>query len=157
MKRTLLLLAIAFAISCGAKAELNKALEADQMSTGWADAGVVNGQHKIVPAATFVLKNVSNQKLGLVQLNAVFRQVNDPADWSSAFVPTVANELPPSASTPKIVVKGEKGYMSADPPDAMLKNTQFVDAKVEIYVRSGSSAWIKLVESPITRQLLRLE
>jgi hypothetical protein len=39
----------------------------------------------------------------------------------------------------------------------MLKNTQFVDAKVEIYVRSGSSAWIKLVESPITRQLLRLE
>jgi hypothetical protein len=156
MKRTLLVLSIAVAISCGSNVDLQKALRVERLSTGWIDAGVVNGQHKIVPAATFTLKNVSNQKRGLVQVNAVFRQVNDSAEWSSAFVPAAANELPPGASSATIVVKGEKGYTGADPPDVMLKNAQFVDAKVEIYVKSGSSMWTKLVESPIARQLLQL-
>jgi hypothetical protein len=157
MKRTLLLLSIAFAISCGEKVDLQRALQVENLSTGWIDAGIVGGQHKIVPAATFTLKNVSDRKLGLVQVNAVFRQVNDPAEWSSAFVPAAANELPPGASTTTLVVKGEKGYTSGDPPDVMLRNTQFVDAKVEIYVKSGGSNWIKLGEYPIPRQLLRLQ
>jgi hypothetical protein len=156
MERTLLLLSIGFAISCGPKIDLAKALQVEHLSTGWLDAGIVDGQHKIVPAAAFTLKNVSDRKLGLVQVNAVFRQVTDPAEWSSAFIPAAASELAPGASTPMIVVKGDKGYTSGDPPEAMLKNTQLVDAKVEIYGKSGPTGWIKLGDFPIARQLVQL-
>jgi hypothetical protein len=154
MKRTLLLLFIAFAISCEQKVDLQKALQLEHVSTGWLDAGVVGGQHKIVPAASFTLKNVSDRKLGLIQLNAVFRQVNDPADWSSAFVPAAAKDLAPGASTGPIVVQGEKGYTSSDVPETMLKNTQFVDAKVDVFARHGSTNWVRLGEYPVARQLV---
>jgi len=115
---------------------------------------MVDGKHKIVPAATFVLKNVSDQKLGLVQVNAVFRQIGDPKEWSSAYVPNAARELAPGASTGPITVRGEKGYTSEDPAESMLHNAQFVDATLELLVRSGSSGWAKLGDYPIDRKLI---
>jgi hypothetical protein len=154
MKRTLLLLSIVFAISCEQKVDLQKALQLGHVSTGWLDAGVVGGQHKIVPAASFTLKNVGDRTLGLIQLNAVFRQVNDPAEWSSAFVPAAAKDLAPGASTGPIVVRGEKGYTGSDPPEAMLKHTEFVDAKVDLFVRHPSTNWTRLGEYPVARQLV---
>jgi len=36
----------------------------------------------------------------------------------------------------------------------MLQNSQFVDAKVELYLKQGSQVWAKLAEYPIQRQLL---
>jgi hypothetical protein len=36
----------------------------------------------------------------------------------------------------------------------MLQNAEFVDAKVEIFLKQGSSVWAKLAEFPIERQLL---
>jgi hypothetical protein len=154
MKRAALLVWIAVSTACAAKASLATAVQVEQITTGWVDAGLVDGKHKIVPAATFTVKNVSDRKLGLVQLNAVFRQVDDPKEWSSAYVPKAATELPPGALTGPITVKGEKGYTGDDPPDIMLSNPKFVDAKVELFVRSGSAAWAKIAEYPIERKLI---
>jgi hypothetical protein len=116
------LLAVSFAAStaCAARADLATAAQVERITTGWMDAGVVDGKHKIVPAATFVLKNVSDSKLGIVQVNAVFRQMGDPKEWSSAYVPNAARELAPRASTGRIIVGGEKGYTSEDPAESML-------------------------------------
>jgi hypothetical protein len=36
----------------------------------------------------------------------------------------------------------------------MLQNREFIDAKVEIYLKQGSRVWAKLAEYPIQRQLL---
>jgi hypothetical protein len=36
----------------------------------------------------------------------------------------------------------------------MLQNREFVDAKVEIFLRQGSQVWAKLAEFPIERKLL---
>jgi hypothetical protein len=36
----------------------------------------------------------------------------------------------------------------------MLQNKEFVDAKVEIFLKQGSMVWAKLAEFPIERQLL---
>ena len=36
----------------------------------------------------------------------------------------------------------------------MLQNKEFVDAKVEIFLKQGSKVWAKLAEFPIERQLL---
>jgi hypothetical protein len=36
----------------------------------------------------------------------------------------------------------------------MLQNREFIDAKVEIYLKKGSKVWAKLAEYPIQRQLI---
>jgi hypothetical protein len=129
-------------------------LPSKQLAHDWVDAGVVDGKHKIVPAATFTLKNGSDHELGLIQVNAVFRQIDDPKEWSSAYVPEATSELTAGASTGAITVKRSKGYTSDDPPDAMLSNPKFVDAKVELLVRSGSSGWTKIGDYPIEQKLI---
>jgi hypothetical protein len=87
-------------------------------------------------------------------VNAVFRRVNDPAEWSSGFLANAASELPPGGETGMLTIVGQQGYTGADDRDALLRNSQFVDAKVELYVKSGSSNWTRIGEFPIARQLL---
>ena len=59
----------------------------EAVSTGWVDAGVVDGkEHELVPAVSFTLKNVSDQKLPALQVNAVFRRVErGPEGWGDGF------------------------------------------------------------------------
>jgi len=67
MKRTVLLCSIAFAGACGPSVDLTKGLHLEAVSTGWLDAGVVDGKNKVVPAVSFKLKNVSDQPLKTLQ------------------------------------------------------------------------------------------
>ena len=46
------------------------------------------------------------------------------------------------------------GYTGTQPRMQMLQNKEFVDAKVEIFLKQGSKVWAKLAEYPIQRQLL---
>lgn len=153
-RASLLLLSIAASLACAAKADLATAVEVERLTAGWVDIGMMDGKHKIVPAAVFVLKNVSDHTLGPVQVNAIFRQVDDPREWSSAYVPEAVGELAPGATTGPITVKGEKGYTSDARADTMLSNANFVDARLELFVRSGSSAWTKLGDYSIDRRLI---
>ena len=153
IRASLLALAVAVSTTCAAKADLATAVQLERITTGWVDTGVTDGKHKIVPAGTFVLKNVSDRTLGPIQVNAVFRQVDDPKEWSSAYVPNAAGELPPGSSSSLITIKGDKGYTSEDPPEVMLRNPQFVDARLEVFVRSGSSAWTKVGNYTVDRRL----
>jgi hypothetical protein len=154
MKRELSILSLFCVIACGPKVDLAKAVVPESVTTGWANGGVVAGKNKIVPAVSFRLKNVSNQKLGPLQVNAVFRRVTDPAEWSSGYLPNAAPELPPGSVTDTHIILGQQGYTGTDDREAMLRNSKFVDAKVELYVKSGSSNWTRIGEYPIARQML---
>jgi hypothetical protein len=52
------------------------------------------------------------------------------------------------------VLQSALGYTSETPRLQMLQNSQFVDAKVELFLKQGSQVWAKLAEYPIQRQLL---
>ena len=81
---TLLLAALASAFCGGGPAvDLTKALQVQEVQSGWYDAGISGGQNKLVPSLSFKLTNVSDRPLVTLQVNAVFRQVNE-ADRSSA-------------------------------------------------------------------------
>ena len=67
-RASLLLLSIAAAVGCSARADLATAVEVERLTAGWVDVGIVDGQHKIVRAAVFVLRNVSDRTLGPVQV-----------------------------------------------------------------------------------------
>src|SRR3982750_1361668 len=85
LARSVLVLALGCA-ACGPTVDLTKSLQLEVQGTGWFDAGIVNGQNKLVPSARVTVKNNSSQALVQLQLNAVFRRVSDAEEWGSAFM-----------------------------------------------------------------------
>ena len=143
-------------VACGPTVDLTKGLQVDLIDTGWFDRGIVNGQTKLVPSATFTLKNTSAQKLVSLQVNALFRRVSENEEWGSGFKTVVGSEgLPPGATTPPVTIRSELGYTGSDQSrQEMLQNSHFVDAKMELFAKYASTQWVRVGTYPITRQLL---
>jgi hypothetical protein len=72
-----LFLAVLVCVACGPTVDLSKGLQVLNVSTGWFDAGIVNGQNKLVPSMSFELRNASSQRLVVLQVNALFRRVTE--------------------------------------------------------------------------------
>ena len=51
--------------------EVEKVLKVTNVETGWYDAGIVDGQNKLVPSVRFNLQNVTTEPIESVQVNAV--------------------------------------------------------------------------------------
>jgi len=152
------LLACMFVASaaCGPPVDLSKALQVSDVSTGWFDAGIVAGQNKLVPAITFRVKNVSDRTLNVLQVNAIFRRVSETTEWGSAFLPVTGSEgLAPGATTSVLTARSQLGYTGSDQSrDDMLRNSHFIDAKVELLAKYSSTQWTRVYEAPIARQLV---
>jgi hypothetical protein len=152
-----LALTLAASIGCGASVDAVAALEPIDVVTGWYDDGIVEGgKNKLVPSVTLKLRNKSDQPLRSIQINAIFRRVGEQEMWGEYFgwgVPR-SPELAPGAVTDPLVMRSTLGYTGDQPRMQMLQNSQFVDAKVEIYVKQGSKTLAKLAEYPIQRQLI---
>jgi hypothetical protein len=135
--------------------EITKLIAVTDIKTGWFDAGIENGMNKLVPTLTVTLKNVSQQKVALVQLNAVIRRVGENEEWGGAYTRAIGSDgLAPGASTAPIVLKSSLGYTGIEPRNVMLKNSQFVDAHIQLFAKYGGANWAKLGEYPIARELL---
>jgi hypothetical protein len=143
--------------ACGPTVDLSKGLQVNVISSGWDDAGIVNGNNKLVPSISFTLKNVSDQNLVVLQINGVFRRVTSkqgPA-WGTGLANAAGSSgLAPGATTPVLTVKSEAGYTSTDPRPQILNNRQFIDGKVELFGKYGSTKWMLLGEYAITRRLI---
>jgi hypothetical protein len=151
------LFAIVLASACGAGASepITKLVEPVDVKTGWFDAGVENGMNKLVPSVTLTLKNVSSQPVANVQLNAVIRRVGETEEWGGAFQKVVGSEpIPPGATTKPIVLRSNLGYTGTEPRAQMLKNSQFVDAHVQLFAKHAGNQWTKLGEWQIAREML---
>ena len=151
-----LLLALVAVAGCGPTVDLTKGLEVNVANTGWYDLGIVNGQTKLVPQITITLKNVSDQKLVSLQVQALFRRINETEEWGSGFVTAVGSQgLPPGQSTPPITIRSQLGYTGSEQSrQEMLQNSHFVDAKVELLAKYAAAQWVKMGTHPITRQLI---
>ena len=140
---------------CGPSVDVAKSVKVASVSTGWNAVGTGAGNNKVVPLASLTLKNVSNQALPLLQVNAVFHRRGDNAEWGSAFVTAAGPAgLRPGAEA-HVTVRSQLGYTGVDPSDALLANSHFVDATVDVFAKVGSTEWARVGEFPIERQLLR--
>jgi hypothetical protein len=149
--------ALLFSISCGASVDAVASLEPIDVVTGWYDDGIVEGgKNKLVPSVTMKLRNKGDQPLKSVQINAIFRRVGEREMWGEYFGWAVPREpvLAPGEVTKPLVMRSTLGYTGDQPRMQMLQNSQFVDAKVEIYLKQGSKTLAKLAEYPIQRQLI---
>jgi hypothetical protein len=150
---TALLAACVFS-GCQKPIDLTKGLELVDVSTGWHDAGIVNAQNKLVPSVTFKLKNVSDRSLGTLQANVIFRRVGEETEWGASFVRISGTDgLAPGAISEPQRVNCPKGYTGAEPRQDMLANSQFVDARVQIFAKYGSTQWQRVGEYTIDRRL----
>jgi hypothetical protein len=147
---------VASSAGCAPRVDPIAVLEPQDVITGWYDAGIVEGgKNKLVPSVSMKLLNRSESPVRSIQINAIFRRVGEAEMWGEHFGWAVQREpLPPGASTAELVMRSALGYTGDQPRLQLLQNREFVDARVEVYLRQGSQTWAKLAEYPIQRQLL---
>jgi hypothetical protein len=151
------LFAFWLAVACGSSAQqpITQLVEPIDVKTGWFDAGVENGMNKLVPSITLTLKNVASEPVANVQLNAVIRRVGETEEWGGAFRKVIGTDgISPGGTTKPIVLQSNLGYTGTEPRIQMLKNSQFVDARVQVFAKHGGNQWVKLGEWQIARELL---
>jgi hypothetical protein len=149
-----LLLALAGA-GCGPDIDLKASLQLADVSTGWADLGVVNGQNKLVPSITFKFKNVGTQNIPTLQGNVIFRRVGEEEEWGSGFLRVTGSEgLDAGRESKPLTVNSQLGYTGTEPRAQMLANQQFVDARVQVFAKYASKQWLLIGEYPVERRLL---
>ena len=125
-------------------------------NSGWYDAGIVNGQNKLVPTVSFTLKQYLGSEAGDApdqralpprqREHGVGERLHDGRRFAG---PCARRDTEP------LTIKSQLGYTGSDQSrQEMLQNSQFVDAKVELFGKYGSTQWVLLGSYPITRQLL---
>jgi len=142
---------------CSRQVDVAKVLNVTDATTGWFDAGIVEGgKNKLVPTISFRLKNKDTEPIGSVQLLARFSRLNETEEWGSGpYVRAIGPEgLAPGASTPLMVLTSNLGYTGEQPRLEMLQNSSFVDARVEVFAKYRSNDFVKLYEHQIARQLI---
>src|SRR5829696_4405146 len=77
---------------CGPQIDLKSTLQLEEVSTGWADLGVINGQNKIVPSISFKFKNTGSQTIPTLQGNIIFRRTGEDDEWGSGFLRIAGSE-----------------------------------------------------------------
>jgi hypothetical protein len=156
---TCLLLAVLLAAACSRSVDVKQALEVTDASSGWYDAGIVEGKNKIVPSVTFRLKKKPDADLAGVALNVVFRHPapegsNLEEDWDEVFIQRA--DFKDANQTETMTVRPEKGY-TGDPPQSrldILKHSQFRDVRARIFAKFSSSQWVEIGSVDVQRQLI---
>jgi hypothetical protein len=154
-----LLAAVSLAADCSRSVDVKQALEVADATSGWYDAGIVNGKNKIVPTVTFRLKKKPDADLSGVALNVVFRHPPPPGtnleeDWDEVFIQRA--EFKNANETDPLTVRPEKGY-TGDPPQSrldILQHGQFRDVRARIFAKASSSQWVEIGTVDVQRQLI---
>ena len=66
--------------------DAKQALKVTDVVTGWLDKGIVDGQNKLVPTISLKIKNGADRSLSYLQLNAVFRIIDDTEELGSKVI-----------------------------------------------------------------------
>jgi len=144
-------------MGCSASVDAVASLEPVDVATGWFDDGILaDGKNKLVPSVTLTLRNKGPAPLKSIQINAIFRRVDEPEMWGEYFGWAIPRSTPlgVGAESEPLVMRSTLGYTGDQPRMQMLQNRDFVDVKVEIFLKQGSKVWAKLAEYPIDRLLL---
>jgi hypothetical protein len=154
-----LLLAMALAAGCSRPVDLKQALEVVDPTSGWFDAGIVDGKNKIVPSVTFRLRKQPDVDLSGVALIVQFRRLPLPGtstdeEGDEVFIQRA--EFKNGNETEPLTVRPETGY-TGDPPQSrldLLKHSQFRDVRARILARGTSSQWVEIGTIDVQRQLI---
>lgn len=151
-----ILLSAVLSASCRAPVDLAETVELVEVSSGWFDAGIVEGgMNKLVPSVSFRLQKREDVRLDGVSLNVIFRHAPDEAgmeqEWDDVFIQHAA--FSDGNQTPVLAVQTEKGYTGEQSRLELLQHSQFRDVRARVFARSGTG-WVELGVIDVERQLL---
>jgi hypothetical protein len=141
---------------CGSPdVDIAKVVKVGDVTTGWFDVGIVDGQNKLVPTAVFTVTNTGTETLAGLQVFTVFRFIGETEELGSGLVVLRGNDaLAPSATSKPITVRANWGFSGLQPRAQMLMHSQFKDARAEIFAKFGAKPFVKIGEAQVARQLL---
>ncbi len=150
-------LVLALALGACAAPDPRAELEVVGLETYWAVDAPRGGEQYIAPAVRFEVRNKSGRPWGSIQASAGFRRPNDQGvfeEWGGDWKQVAPSRKPiaPGERT-LVVLKSDARYHSPGPPESMFQHAAFRDAKVEVYLRLGSSGWVKFGEADVERRI----
>jgi hypothetical protein len=158
--RHLIALSLTVALA-GCSRDVKTDLEVVDIDTGWYNLGVVKegpeqGKTKLVPGISIRLKNISAEPISAVELNAVFRHVEDEVVIDEHYVTGIPRKAPVAAgeTSGRVVLRSKVGAVGVESLSQMLKNSHFKDVRVTILGRHGRMNWAPMAVVPIDRKLL---
>ena len=148
--------ALALSTGCSPSIDVPTALQVTQVSSGWFDAGLDPlGRNKLVPTVSFRLENLTPDTVQYLQLNAVFKRMNETEEWGDAFVRAVGTEgLEAGRTTEMLRLESGRGYTGEQSRAEMLAHRDFVDVTMDVFVKHRGDQWVFLDTVPVERQLL---
>jgi len=135
--------------------DVAKVVKLAEITTGWFDVGIVDGQNKLVPSAVVSVTNTGTETLSGLQIFVVFRFIGETEELgSNLFVLRGADALAPNATSKPITSRANWGFSGLQPRAQMLMHSQFKDARVEVFAKLGAKPFVKIGEAQVVRQLL---
>lgn len=130
-------------------------LALEGLETYWAIARSAGETHYLAPVVRFELRDVGPSPLRSVQATATFRRKGEETvDWGSSFQQVVLPRKPLGpGDTVLVVLISDTHYYTSGPPEGIFGHELFKDAKAEIFLRAGSSSWVKFGEAEIERRI----
>jgi hypothetical protein len=130
-------------------------VEVGGLETYWAIDSAVGQTQYLAPCARFLVRNKKDGEQHSVQATATFRRKGEEgqtwgADWRQ--VATTAKPLGARQQS-LVVLKSDARYYSTGAPESMFDHKLFRDARVEVFVKVGSSGWVKMGEAAIERRI----
>jgi hypothetical protein len=145
--------------ACSTPVDLKQSLQVTDLTSGWLDAGIVDGKNKLVPTVSFRVRKNIEQEIRPISLNVHFKRVGPSLqggeeEFDEVFLQRVA--FSQGNQTDPITVQSKAGYTGEQPQSraAMLQNSQFVDMRVVVFAKQSSSQWVELTRHDIPRQLV---
>ncbi len=150
------LLGVLAAAGCSPSLDVPASLAVTPVSSGWFDAGLDSlGRNKLVPSVSLQLANETDDTISYLQVNAVFRRQGEDEEWGNAFIRVVGTEgIPAGASTSVLRLDSERGYTGEQAWPEMLAHRDFVDVKMDLFVKHRGDQWEFLDSVDVDRHLL---
>jgi|688.fasta_scaffold227913_2 hypothetical protein len=156
-RQFLLIPVLLLAAACAGVPTVEEALEVQELQTGYDDGGVEAGQNRLLPTVSFKLRNKDARSINSVQVNAVFRVVEDPEELGSQSVWAIDYKgLPGGQTVGPFVMRSRFGYSGEQARVDMFQHEGFKDVVVQVFAKQGGNQWVKLTEQVIERQLLAI-
>jgi hypothetical protein len=127
---------------------------AGDIETYWAVDPPSGDTRFIAPVARFHVRNKGTEPLRSVQATATFRRKGETQTWGADWqqVSAAARPLAPG-QTALVLLKSDARYSSPVEPEAMFAHQLFKDARVEVFLRVGSSPWTGFGEADVARHI----
>jgi hypothetical protein len=130
-------------------------VELTDLESYWAVDSAVGDRQYIAPVVRFRLRNKKAEPLRALQATATFRRKGEEnIDWGTAWeqVTPAKKPLQPGQAT-LVTLKSDGRYYSTGRPESFFEHKLFKDARTTVFVRVGSSSWVKFAEADVERRI----